>query len=259
MRTGTRLNLENPTTFNEKLQWLKIHNRRPEYTKMVDKYEVRQYIADTLGEEYLIPLLGVWNSPGEIEFDKLPNQFVLKCTHDSGSVIICNDKSQLNIPKVKKKLKKFLRREHFWRGREWPYKDTVPRIIAEQYMVDDSGVELKDFKFYCFDGEAKIIEVDFDRYQGHKRNFYDMNWELSDLEIGHKLDSNKMIPKPKCLSKMTDISERLSESIPHVRIDFYLIRERIYFGEITFYHGSGFQLFSSRDWEKKMGDWIKLA
>ena len=162
-RIGKELNLKKPKTFNEKLQWLKLYDRNPAYTKLVDKYEVRKHIAKTIGQEYLIPLLGVWDTFEDINFSKLPNQFVLKCTHDSGGLIICTDKNRLDIDAARKKINKCLKRNYYYPGREWPYKNVKPRIICEKYMVDESGTELKDYKFMCFNGEVKCIFVCLNR------------------------------------------------------------------------------------------------
>src|SRR5699024_5952469 len=218
-RMHKKLNLKNPITFNEKLQWLKINDRKPEYTQMVDKYEVRKYIEAQIGEEYLIPLLGVYDTFEEIDFDKLPNQFVLKCTHDSGGLVICHDKSQLNIKRAKKKINKCLRRNYYYLGREWVYKDINPRIVCESLMVDESGVELKDYKFFCFSGEPKIIQVDFSRFTNHKRNFYNLEWDLLDLSIKYPNDPNTKIIKPDKLEEMIKLASKLSSDYPHVRVD----------------------------------------
>jgi len=255
---GKKLNLNSPQTFNEKLQWLKLYNRNSEYAKMVDKYEVRKYIADKIGEEYLIPILGVWDSPDEIDFDKLPNQFVLKCTHDSGGLIICKDKSKLNIKITRKKINKCLKRNYFWQSREWPYKNVKPRIVAEKYMVDESGTELKDYKIFCFDGKVSFIEVDFNRFVNHKRNFYTREWDFINAEIQYPNDININIERPILLEKMIEFAERLSFGMPHARIDFYSINEDIYFGEITFFHESGMGMFKPEKWDYKWGEMIKL-
>ena len=162
-RMGKKLNLENPETFNEKLQWMKLYNRDPRYTMMVDKYVVKDYVSEVLGNEYIIPTLGVWERFEDIDFNLLPDQFVLKCTHDSGGLVICTDKSKLNIPKAKEQINHALKRKYYLNTREWPYKDVPPRIIAEQYMVDESGYELKDYKFFVFNGEMKAMFIATDR------------------------------------------------------------------------------------------------
>lgn len=258
--TGNRLNLNNPQTFNEKIQWLKLYNQKPEYTIMADKYLAKKYVGKKIGKQYIIPLLGVWDSPDEIDFDKLPDRFVLKCNHNSGTgMCICREKASLDIAKVKKKLKKGMKEDFFLHGREWVYKNIPRKIIAEQFMTDESGYELKDYKIFCFDGIPKLIEVDFDRYTtGHKRNLYTTNWKLMNAEIKYKHVKDKKIEKPRCLDKLLELAGILSEGIPHVRVDFYVINEAIYFGELTFYHGSGLEQFRPESLEVKMGKYIEL-
>ena len=257
-RVGYPLDLKNPKTFNEKLQWLKLYDRRPIYTTMVDKYAVKKYVADIIGEEYIIPTLGVWDRPEDIEWDKLPNQFVLKCTHDSGGLVICHKKSDLDIESATRKLKNSLNTNFFLAAREWPYKDVPARIIAEQYMVDESGYELKDYKFFCFDGKPQYVQVDFDRFMEHKRNIYDMQWAFINLQIEYPNDPNRIIEKPLNFEKMKEIASVLSEGVPHVRVDLYNVNGHIYFGELTFFHGSGFEHFVPREWDKNLGALINL-
>lgn len=257
--TGKKLNLNNPKTYNEKLQWLKLYDRNPAYTKMVDKYEVRQYIKETIGEEYLIQLVGgPWERFEDIDFAKLPDQFVLKCTHDSGSVAICKDKNEFDINGVRKKFKRALRGNFFYGGREWPYKNVQPRIIAEKYMVDESSTELKDYKIFNFDGQPKIIQVDFDRFKNHRHNYYNTNWEFMDVYINDSNNPQVVIERPQRLSELLELAKRLSEGIPHIRTDFYLVGDKIYFGELTFYHESGFGRFTPKSFGEQMGRWIKL-
>ncbi|HWP98653.1 MAG TPA: ATP-grasp fold amidoligase family protein [Syntrophomonadaceae bacterium] len=256
---GKRLNLENPQTFNEKLQWLKLYDRKPEYTMMVDKYEVRKYIAETIGEEYLIPLLGVWDNFDEIDFENLPEQFVLKCTHNSGSIIICKDKSKLDINKVRKNMNSYLKRNHYWNAREWPYKNVKPRIIAERFMEDESGYELKDYKLMCFNGEPKCLFVCLNRYSSDGLNvdFYDMNWEPMPFERKYK-NSGSQLKKPENFNSMIELSRVLSKHHQFLRTDFYEANGRLYLGELTFHPGSGFEEFRPDEWDKKLGDWLLL-
>lgn len=257
--TGKKLNLENPRLFNEKIQWLKLYDREDEYTNLVDKYEVRDYVKKQIGEEHLIPLVGgPWNSFDEIDFSKLPNQYVLKCTHDSGGVYICTDKEKCNKRKMKRKIEKSLKRNYFYLGREWPYKNVKPRIIAEKYMVDESGIELKDYKIFCFSGEPKLIQVDFNRFSNHQRNVYSTNWEYLPIEIKYPTNSEHIIEKPKCLDEMLRIASVLSQGKKHVRVDLYCIGEKVYFGELTFHHGSGCEKITPPEFEKTMGDWIEI-
>ncbi len=252
------LNLENPQTFNEKLQWLKLHDRNPEYTKMVDKYEAKKYVASIIGEEYIIPTLGVYDKFEDIDFEKLPNQFVIKCTHDSGGIVICKDKNNLNIKEARKKINKCLKINFYYSGREWPYKNVKPRIIIEKYMEDESNNELKDYKLFNFNGEPKIIEVDYNRFIEHKRNLYDKDWNYIEAAIQYPTDSDKKIKKPENLAKMLELAKILSKDIPFVRTDFYSIEDKIYFGELTFYHGSGLEEFNPNSFDKELGEWLKL-
>lgn len=258
--TGNRLDLENPRTFNEKIQWLKLYNQRPEYTIMADKYLAKEYVGKKIGEQYIIPLLGVWDSPDEINFDELPDRFVLKCNHNSGTgMCICKDKSALDIDKVKKKLKKGLNENFFLHGREWAYKNVPRKIIAEEYMEDESGYELKDYKIFSFDGVPKLIEVDFGRFtKSHKRNLYTTDWKLVNAEIKYRSASDRKIDRPECLNEMLELAGKLSEGIPQMRVDFYVINKKIYFGELTFYHGSGLEDFRPESLGVKLGDYIKL-
>ncbi|NPV51417.1 MAG: glycosyl transferase [Candidatus Methanofastidiosum sp.] len=258
VKVGKKLNLRNPQTFNEKIQWLKLYDRKPEYTKLVDKYEVRKYIAETIGEEYLIPLLGVYDNFDEIDFDALPNEFVLKPNHTSGNIYICKDKLKINYVELKKEVNMWLKRRYYWVHREWPYKNIKPRIICEKYMVDESGIELKDYKIFCFNGEPKLIQVDYDRFSGHKRNLYDTEWNYIPASIQYPTDPNTIIKKPNKLNEMLKLARILSKDYPHVRVDFYYVNDRIYFGEMTFYHGAGYEKFEPESLEMEMGSWLEL-
>lgn len=259
-RFGRKLDLKNPKTFNEKLQWMKLYNRNPVYTMMVDKYLVRNYVREIIGEEYLIPLLGVWDDPDKIDFDKLPMQFVLKCNHNSGlGMCICRDKNKLDIAKVKNDLRKGLKQDYYLTGREWPYKNVPRKIIAEKYMVDESGYELKDYKYYCFDGKVRIVMINSDRMSSleTKANYFDENYQPLDFVWGYE---NAKIPpaKPEKFEEMKSLAEKLSEGIPHVRIDFYQTPQGIFFGEMTFFDGSGFDAIEPIEWDYKIGSWINL-
>lgn len=255
---GKDLNLENPKTFNEKLQWLKLYNRKDEYTIMVDKVAVRDYISEKLGEEYLIPCLGVWDDPDDIDFDKLPDKFVLKCNHNSGlGMCICRDKSKLDIEKVKNELKKGLTQDYFLVGREWPYKDVTPRIIAEKYMSDGSEHDIKDYKFMCFDGVVHNCFVCSERQKGLKVTFFDLNWEVLPF-TRHYPKSDEHIEKPKNFEKMIELAKILSKGLPFVRVDFYEIEGKIFFGELTFFPGCGLEEFTPEEWDYRLGELIKL-
>ncbi|MDE6019631.1 MAG: glycosyl transferase [Ruminococcus sp.] len=257
---GKYLRLKNPQTYNEKLQWLKLYNHNPEYSKMVDKYEAKKYVASVIGEEHIIPTLGVYNSVDEIPWDSLPNQFVLKCTHDSGGIVICKDKKNLDIIKARKKLAKSLAISYFYQNREWPYKNVKPRIICEVYMVDESGYELKDYKWFCFNGEIKALFIASDRenpQEETKFDFFDENFNHLPFTNGHP-NSKKVVKKPKGFETMKEIATKLSQNIPHVRIDLYDINGQIYFGEMTFFHWSGMVPFNPEKWDYTFGEWIKL-
>ena len=258
VKLGKKCNLSTPETFNEKLNWLKLHDRQDQYTLMADKFEVRSYVKEVLGEEYLIPLIGLWSKAEDIEFDQLPDQFVLKCTHDSASVIICKDKRNFDEKAAVEKLNQSLATNYFYASREWPYKNIVPRIIAEQYMVDESNTELKDYKIYNFNGEPKLIQVDFGRFSHHQRNLYTTDWEYIDEEIEYPRNPDIVINKPDNLDEMLQFARLLSRGIPSVRTDFYSINGKTYFGEITFYQEGGFAHFSSDKFEKKLGELISL-
>ncbi len=251
--------LKNPKTFNEKLQWLKLYDRRPEYTMMADKYEVRKYIAEKIGEEYLIPIFGVWDSVEEINFKSLPNQFVLKCTHDSGSVIICTDKSNFNIEETKIRLSKAMKKNAFYYGREWPYKNIKPRIIAEKYMVDESG-ELMDYKVHNFNGVPKVILVCSERFTstGLCEDFYNTSWEKLDLSRPGNRNSYNEQKQPNEFQRMLEISRNISKDMPFLRTDFYSVNNKLYFGEITFFPASGMKKFEPETWDDELGSWLKL-
>lgn len=254
---GEKLDLDNPKKFSEKLQWLKIHDRKPEYTNMVDKYEAKKYIAEKLGSEYVIPSLGVWEQFDDIDFDALPDQFVLKCTHDSGGVVIVRDKSQMDLPAIRRKLEKNLKINYFYSGREWPYKNVRPRIIAEQYLAELSG--LRDYKFFCFSGEMKLLLVVQGRGTDHVTgNYFDENGEPVDL-ISSSFPRDDRSPElPDSFAEMKRIAEILSAGIPHVRVDLYDVNGKIYFGELTFFDSSGFDRLQPESWDRKIGDMLKL-
>ncbi len=254
------LNLDNPQSYNEKLQWLKLYDRNPRYIELVDKYAVKKYVSNLIGSDYVIPLLGVWNSPDEIDFEKLPNQFVLKCTHDSGGLIICRDKKKFNKEAAKKQLRNLLKNDFYFKTREWPYKKVPHRIIAEEYMVDESGYELKDYKFFCFNGVPKFCFIACDRdtpNEETKFNFYDMDFNLLPFTNGHP-NSTEPLKKPIGFEQMKELAALMSKGIPHVRIDFYDINGHVYFGEYTFYHWSGFVPFEPETWDYKIGALISL-
>ncbi len=257
---GKKLNLQLPKTFNEKMQWLKLFDRNPKYISLVDKFLVREYIGEKIGKEYLIPLIGAYDSFDQIDFDELPNQFVLKCTHDSGGLVICTDKSKFDISKARKKINKCLKRSFFFFGREWPYKDVKPRIICEKFMVDEADAALKDYKFMCFNGEPRMILLCQNRHsnKGLNIDFYDANWSYLHLKRPNHPNSGMITCKPNNFNKMIEFSRKLSKDKKFVRIDFYETNGRLYFGEITFYPGSGFEKFEPEEYDNLLGSWINL-
>lgn len=257
--TGYKLSLKNPQTFNEKLQWLKIYNRDPRLTILVDKYEVKQYVCEKIGGEYVIPTIGVWDCVEEIDFSTLPDEFVLKCNHDSGSIVFCTDKSKFDIAEARKKLTKALSRNYFYAGREWPYKNVKPKIMAEPYMKDADRDYLVDYKLMCFNGKVKCSFVVTDRFTkgGLKVTFFDRNWERLPFER-HYPSSHEIIAKPVLYEQMVFLAEKLSENIPFVRVDFYEINGQIYFGELTLSPGGGFEEFRPVEWDRRLGDWLIL-
>ena len=259
-RMGYSLDLSHPQTYNEKLQWLKLYDRKPNYTKMVDKLEAKEYVSSIIGEEYIIPTLGVWDRFEDIDFDSLPNQFVLKCTHDSGGIVICRDKRVLNKAAAARKIKKSLRNSFYWIGREWPYKDVKPRIIAEKYMEDDETSELRDYKFFTFNGKAKALYIATDRQlEGveTKFDFFDMDYHHLPFTNGHP-NAPKLPDKPKKFDEMRKLAELLGSGMPQLRVDFYEANGRVFFGELTFFHMSGLVPFNPNEWDKTFGAWIEL-
>lgn len=251
-----KLNLDNPKTYSEKLQWIKLYDRRDIYTRMVDKYEVKEYVSKIIGEQYMIPTLGIWDKFEDIDFDKLPDRFVLKCTHDSGGLVICKNKKEFNIKSSKKKIEKCLKRNYYYLGREWPYKNVKPRIIAEPYLEDQNG-ELKDYKFFCFSGKAKMLFIASDRGVDTRFDFYDMEFNHLDFANGHA-NSEKTLECPDGFEQMKELAAQLSVDCPQVRVDFYNIDGKIYFGELTLFHFSGFVPFEPNEWDEKIGNWMQL-
>ena len=256
-----RLNFENVTTFNEKLQWLKLHDRKEIYTTMVDKYEVKKYVADLIGGEYVVPTYGIYESYNEIDFDVLPNQFVLKVTHYGGSrgVFIIKDKNTINYSNIENEIEKLLKENLYNYSREWPYKNVKPRIIIEKYMKNEDEEELKDYKLFCFNGKPKIILVCSERSSSSNmcETWFDEDWNLMDIiEGNHRVDKN--IKPPQSFKKMKYLASQLSKNIPFVRIDFYEVNSKIYFGEMTFFPASGFEKFEPKEWDKKLGEMIDL-
>ena len=260
--TGRIANLKNPTLFFEKQQWLKLHDQHPEYGELVDKLAVRKHIDASLGEGHCFPLLGKWKSFDEVDFDSLPNSFVLKCNHDSGSTKIVRDKTKLteeDKAAFKKHFERRLKIDYFFRGREYPYKGIEPYLIAEKLMTDEAnpGKDIEDFKFYCFNGEPKIMLVVTDRSTDCRFDFFDMEFNHLDITKNHP-QADKAIEKPALFEELKQTAAKLSQGMRFVRVDLYAIDNKIYFGEYTFFAGGGFTLFHPLEWEKRLGDWIDI-
>ena len=258
---GKKLNLKKPLSFNEKLQWLKLYDRKPLYTVMVDKYAVKKYVSDIIGEKYIIPTLGVWNRFEDIEFSTLPDQFVLKCTHDSGGLVICKDKSMLNIEESKLKINGSLKRDYYLNGREWPYKNVARRIIAEKYICEVDGSVPKDYKIFCFNGQPEMTLVCSDRYSTHGmcEDFFDNNWIHIPMKRANHKNAKVQIKRPDCHKQMLYLAKKISCGIPFLRVDFYEVNGNVYFGEATFYPASGLEGFEPEDWDTKLGKKIRLS
>ncbi|MDD6276798.1 MAG: ATP-grasp fold amidoligase family protein [Clostridia bacterium] len=256
---GYKLNLKNPKTFNEKMQWLKLYDRKPEYSDMVDKYEAKKYVADRIGEEYIIPNYGVWDSFEEIDFSELPDKFVLKCTHDCGGLVICKNKAELDIESAKEKINASLGRNYYMHCREWPYKNVKPRIIAEEYIEPGDDGDLLDYKLMCFGGKVHITFVCSGRNNDHglHMTIYDREWNKLKLER-HYPSEKKDFPKPENYEKMVEFAEKLSAGVPFLRVDFYNINGRIYFGELTFFPDGGMEKFDPESWDYELGNLIPI-
>lgn len=261
--TGRRLNLKNPVLFSEKQQWLKLNDIHYEYSKLVDKVSVNHHVDERLGEGHTFPIIGQWECFDDIRFEELPNEFVLKCNHDSGSTKVIRNKGTLTAEdyvKLKRHFEYRLKQDYYYAGREYPYKGIKPYIIAQQYMRDDKHPEggLKDYKFLCFNGEPKLLFVATDRDTNVKFDFFDMNFNWLDIHNIHD-NSGKPIIKPDHFEELKETARKLSTGIKFVRIDLYEINGNVYFGEFTFFHGGGFNLFYPLEWERRLGDWIDLG
>lgn len=256
---GRELNLENPVAYTEKLQWLKLYDQRPEYARMVDKYAAKDFIAEIIGSEYVVPLLGVWDRVEDINFEQLPRQFVLKTTHDSGGIVICKEKETLDIPGAKNKLHFYLKRDYYSRNREWPYKYVPHRVIAEAYMEDSQHKELRDYKFFTFGGVPKVLYIAQGRGQGGQTyaDFFDMEFQHLPFTIDHEM-APVLPEKPKNFELMKALAAKLSEGTPQLRVDFYEVDGKVYVGEMTFFHCSGMVPFHPEEWDNIFGDWVIL-
>lgn len=256
-RMGKKINLNNPKTFNEKINWLKLCDRKDIYTKMADKYEVKQFISETIGDEYVIPLIGIYDSFDDIDFDKLPNRFVIKCTHDSGGLVICKNKKELNIDDARSKIQKSLKRNYYLKGREWPYKNIKPRILIEKFIEDDMIDDLRDYKFMCFNGRVKYVYVTV-KNDNIWENYYDANFKPVDVNHGFPR-YNEEFAKPKNFHKMVRIAERLAKNTPFLRVDLHNIKGEILFGEMTFYDWGGLRAFADEKFDVRLGNLIDIG
>lgn len=252
-RLNKKLNLSNPITFNEKIQYLKLYWRDTLAVKCSDKIEVRKYVREKIGNKYLNEIIFIFNSPKEIKWEDLPSKFVIKLSHDSGSTIICKDKNKLNIKKVLHKINYHYLIKYNYLTKEWNYEGIKPKIIVEKYLG-----EVKDYKVFCFNGVPKLIQVDIDRFNNHTRNIYTPDWKWVDLSILYPNSKDNIEEKPSCLEEMLNLSAILAKPFFHVRVDWYICENCIKFSELTFFHGSGFEPFDDENWELIMGRWIKL-
>lgn len=259
-RMGKRLDLKHPKTFNEKLQWLKLYDRKPAYTVMVDKYEAKQYVAEQIGDEYIIPVVGgPWESVEEIDFNKLPSNFVLKCTHDSGGLVVCKNKNMLDVEAVKTVLNHSMNNDYYLHGREWPYKNVPRKIFAEKYMEDQNG-QMIDYKFYCFNGKPAFLYVSkgMENHRTAQVSFVTLDWKMADFGRSDYAPLDVLPPKPRKFDEMIDIAKKLSKSIPFLRVDLYEIDGKIYFGELTFSPCGGFMPFEPRNADEEVGKLLDL-
>lgn len=259
-RLNRNLNLENPVLFNDKLQWLKLNWNDALADECADKYKVRKVVEQRIGKEYLNPLIGVYESPNQIDLERLPEKFVLKGTHGSGFNIICIDKSSIDWDEKVQVMNRWLRKNYYWQNREPVYKNIEPKIICEKFLDQDGGEELRDYRFFCFNGEPKFITVDLSITDKKKtrRNIYDLEWKMLDAEISYPKETKIDIPKPEKLDEMIELSKKLSSDFPHARVDFYYINKKIIFGEITFFHQSGMGVIKPVEFELQMGNWLTL-
>lgn len=260
---GGELNLDNPSTYCEKLQWLKLHDRNPMYTQMVDKVAMKDWVSERVGSEHVVPLLGVWDTFGEIDRESLPEQFVIKTTHDSSGLAVCKDKSAFNWLAAEKKVGRSLSRSYYKQWREWPYKNVRPRVFAENLLVEKGGRAvdgdaLTDYKFFCFNGEPKLMYVSKDTSADPRTDFFDMEYKHLPFRMADP-NADEVPPRPAAFEEMKELASVLSAGIPHVRVDFYCVMGQVYVGELTFYHNAGFSQIDPEEWDRKIGEWIDLS
>ena len=260
MKFHKKIDLKNPKTFNEKLQWLKLYDRKPEYSTMVDKFEAKKYVSNRIGEEHIIPTLGVWERFEDIDFDVLPDRFVLKCTHDSGGLVICRDKSKFDKVAAEKKINVSLKTNYFYQGREWPYKNVKPRIIAEKYMEDGSSKDLTDYKFYCFNGipEYLYVSTGLENHATASISFLTLNWKFAPFGRSDYKPFTELPPKPTKFDEMLKLAARLSAGYRFLRVDLYQIENQIFFSELTFSPCGGMMPFDPPEWDEELGTLIDL-
>ena len=258
-RYGKFIDFNSLKTFNEKLQWLKLYDHNPRYIDMVDKVNVKSIVADIIGEKYIIPTLKVYDSAAQIDFSELPVQCVLKCNHDSGSVFFVDENTDKE--KIRRKLSKSLKKNYFWHDREWPYYEITPKILVEEYLGELKNHNINDYKVFTFGGKAEYIQVDYDRFINHRRNFYNLEWEYVPFTTRYPTDSKHIIKKPECLREMIEAAEKIADYLNNpkfLRVDFYVIDDKLLFGETTFYHGGGMEVFMPAEYDIKLGELIKL-
>ncbi len=259
MIAGKNLNLDDPRSFDDKLQWLKLYDHNPFYSSIVDKYEAKKYISERVGEEYVPKILGLWNDYSDIDFSSLPSSFVLKCTHDSGGVVICKDKNNFDYSRAKRIIDGSMKKDFYLQKREWPYKNVKHRIIAEEFLSDDSGEDegLIDYKFLCFNGEPKVMYIANDIKDDSHEDFFDMDFNHLPLQMGYPMAS--VCPKkPKSFEKMKEMAKILSKDFLHIRVDFFEIDGKPYVGELTFYQNEGITLTTPPEWDERLASWIDL-
>ncbi|MEQ3499757.1 ATP-grasp fold amidoligase family protein [Tenacibaculum sp. SSH1-16] len=254
---GYPLNIKNPITFNEKIQWEKIYSNNELAKRCVDKIEVHNYVKELIGEKYLNKIIGVYSNIRDIRFENLPEKFVIKASHDSGSVLVVDNKSNINQQKLRL-INKNLKLNYGKVSKEWVYDDIKPRILVENFLESGDEKSLKDYKIFCFEGKPKLIQVDFDRFEEHTRNFYDMDWNRLDFEILYK-NADYDVEKPELLNEMIKLSSILAKPFNHVRVDWYISQNKLIFGEMTFFPESGFGSFSSKEWENKLGSYFNIS
>ena len=261
LRFHKGLNLKQPRTFNEKLQWLKLYDRKPEYTSMVDKYEAKKSVAERIGENHIIPTLGVWEHFEDIDFDLLPNQFVLKCTHDSGGLVLCRDKSKLDKEAAKRKINNSLKNNYFYQGREWPYKNVVPRIIAEKYMTDGVSKDLTDYKFYCFNGVPQYLYIStgLENHATAYISFLTLDWKFAPFGRSDYKPFLQLPPKPSMFDEMKALAAKLAQGHKFLRVDLYQIDDEVYFSELTFSPCGGMMPFTPEGWDLELGKMLDLS